>query len=103
MPRSYALTVLVEHPFLLNPAVWQGPEPPCRWERLWAAAEDLADWENIVVDLSRDPGDFFDHLRAEQRLFKQLAETRANITDGDQHQEPDRTRHHDSSPGTASP
>ncbi|MGW5156575.1 hypothetical protein ACWEPN_13940 [Nonomuraea wenchangensis] len=61
MPRSYALAILADQPLLLTPGVWKGPEPPSRWERLWAAAEDLADSENIVVALSLDAGDFFDH------------------------------------------
>ncbi|MEV0632139.1 hypothetical protein [Nonomuraea wenchangensis] len=39
---------------------------------LWAAAEDLADWENVVVGLSPDARDFFNHLRDEQRFAEQL-------------------------------
>jgi hypothetical protein len=62
VPRSYALTVLGDHPLLRNPTSWKGPQPASRWERLWAAADDLADWENIVVEMSLDPGDFFDFL-----------------------------------------
>ncbi|MEV1179020.1 hypothetical protein [Nonomuraea sp. NPDC049784] len=79
VPRSYALTVLVDHPLLLNTAVWQGPEPPSRWERLWAAVDDLADWENIVVEMSLEPGDFFDFLREEQQLLGKLAQLPVEI------------------------
>jgi hypothetical protein len=68
VPRSYALAVLADHPYLEHG--WQ--EPPARFDKLCAAAADLADWENIVVDMATGPGDFFDYLQCESDLLTEL-------------------------------
>jgi hypothetical protein len=109
VPRSYALAVLADHALLVNPASWRGSEPPSRWERLWAAAEDLADWENLAVAMSLDGGDFFDFLRDEQRFLNQLAGQPATNASGDERPAADRAErgplnsHDPASPSPAEP
>ncbi|MGI5292812.1 hypothetical protein ACQEVF_57205 [Nonomuraea polychroma] len=105
VPRSYALGVLCDHAFLHMTDLYGRGEPPTRWERLWAAAEDLADWENIVMEMSLDGGDFFDYLRQEQKLRDRLAQLPIKIAFCEERLEADQAERHTSGddPSSASP
>lgn len=98
VPRSYALGVLAGHPALEHG--WPGP--PTRWEKVCQAADDLRDWENVVVAMSVDDGDFFGYLQREDQFLAELAELPDRLAECLHHLQARSPTGHDS-PGTAQP
>lgn len=76
IPLEYAAVVLADHPVYVEDSGVPDPTPTERWA--WAA-EDLTDWEEIVVRMDWPGDDAFDEQRWDQGADWQLRESLLHI------------------------